>query len=256
MSVAKPKTKPEPKAEAEPKKPKPLAWQSKPLTPEQQAMVEQFQPLVHKIAHRVMKGRHNSGGYYTLTFAELVSELQFALMRAVIGFDPNAGVKPITYIQRGLEMTVNHIASDYYRDTKSLRRFDHQEPMTFDERGDGQAFSDSLFKNEANYRDRQRDTTEIVDDREEVEILVPKLIKTLTTRERDILVMRYVEGLSLIETGRCFSISKERVRQIELEALWKCRGRIGDRPSLMRARANREYHYRKTKRSSSRARRS
>ena len=43
----------------------------------------------------------------------------------------------------------------------------------------------------------------------------------LTSRDRRILELRYLEGKKLDETGLVFGISRERVRQLEREAIIK-----------------------------------
>ena len=45
----------------------------------------------------------------------------------------------------------------------------------------------------------------------------------LTTRERDIIVLRFYEGKRLVDVGNKYNLSKERIRQIQVKALDKIR---------------------------------
>lgn len=48
-------------------------------------------------------------------------------------------------------------------------------------------------------------------------------LSTLTEREEEVLKYRYKDGLSLIDVGKIYNITRERIRQIEAKALRKLR---------------------------------
>ncbi|MFI3205613.1 MAG: DNA-directed RNA polymerase subunit alpha C-terminal domain-containing protein [Clostridia bacterium] len=49
------------------------------------------------------------------------------------------------------------------------------------------------------------------------------VLMELTEREQEVLDRRYVENLSLVETGKLYEITRERIRQVEAKALRKLR---------------------------------
>jgi len=58
------------------------------------------------------------------------------------------------------------------------------------------------------------------------ELYIPGLeaaIETLSERERDVLRMRFRDGKTLVDTGKAFSVTRERIRQIEAKSLRKLR---------------------------------
>ena len=64
------------------------------------------------------------------------------------------------------------------------------------------------------------------DEERAMQIYIPgieSVLSTLTERESTVLKLRYREKKTLVETGREFNITRERVRQIEAKALRKMR---------------------------------
>ena len=57
----------------------------------------------------------------------------------------------------------------------------------------------------------------------DIEKSIPLAMASLTERERDVLLYRFRDGLTLNETGEIFNVTKDRVRQIEAKALRKMR---------------------------------
>lgn len=49
------------------------------------------------------------------------------------------------------------------------------------------------------------------------------VLSTLTEREQKVIQLRFVDGLSLKDTGKAFNVTKERIRQVEAKALRKLR---------------------------------
>lgn len=60
-------------------------------------------------------------------------------------------------------------------------------------------------------------------EQEQTKALLSDAMKTLTFKERDILQMRFNEGLTLDESAERYGLSRERARQIEARALRKMR---------------------------------
>lgn len=48
-------------------------------------------------------------------------------------------------------------------------------------------------------------------------------VSTLTEREQKVIRLRYEDGMTMRETGKCFNVTQERIRQIEAKALRKLR---------------------------------
>ena len=48
-------------------------------------------------------------------------------------------------------------------------------------------------------------------------------LNVLTTRERDVIAMRFFDGLTLTEVSKVIGKTRERVRQIEAKAMWRLR---------------------------------
>lgn len=49
------------------------------------------------------------------------------------------------------------------------------------------------------------------------------VLSTLTEREQKVIQLRFVDGLSLKDTGKAFNVTQERIRQVEAKALRKLR---------------------------------
>ena len=49
--------------------------------------------------------------------------------------------------------------------------------------------------------------------------LVPQLLDSLSERSRDVIVRRFYDQMTLIEVGDLYNLSRERVRQIEKQAI-------------------------------------
>ena len=49
--------------------------------------------------------------------------------------------------------------------------------------------------------------------------LVPQLLDSLSERSRDVIFRRFYDQMTLIEVGDLYNLSRERVRQIEKQAI-------------------------------------
>ncbi len=149
-----------------------------------------------------------------IEFGELVSEGNMALLRAVDKFDISRGFKFSTYACRAILKSFNRLASK----TGTYRQ---HFPTEFDP---GMEQSDELER-------RHKDQRELA-----IEDLQRALIRNtaeLTDVERKVVGARFaVSGhkhvLTLEEVGRMVGLSKERVRQVQNEALAKLRAALED----------------------------
>lgn len=64
--------------------------------------------------------------------------------------------------------------------------------------------------------------------RQELATRLEHVLKTLSDRERKVIRCRWFEHLTLEETGRVLKVSRARVHQLELKALWRLRAKCGD----------------------------
>lgn len=71
--------------------------------------------------------------------------------------------------------------------------------------------------------DRQTAENEIINAESEtgINIMVKKLMKALTDREKDIIIRRRFQNQTLEQVSLCYDVSRERIRQIEVKAMEK-----------------------------------
>lgn len=155
-------------------------------------------------------------------FSELVSEGNFALLRAVNKFDVSRGFKFSTYACRAILKAYNRI----YRKTENhKKRF----PCQFDpklEKSD-----ESSRRNEEDYRDVKCRLDDCLEN------------GVLNNIEAVIIQERFGLGdgraKTLIEVGKIVGLTNERVRQIQRDALSKLRIAMGASPELNREKRKR-----------------
>jgi len=164
--------------------------------------------LVVSIARRHLPGQTSQRLF------ELISDGNISLMRAVEKFDYSRGFRFSTYaswaIMRGYARSVPEEAT-------RMTRF--------------QTGRDELL---ADLGDRGRGAESVEVDQESVRSAVAGGLRVLDDRERCIVthhfgLARGGEAKTLEQLGRDLGLSKERVRQIELRALAKLRGALGNR---------------------------
>jgi RNA polymerase primary sigma factor len=143
-------------------------------------------------------------------FAEIVSEGNMALLRAVEKFDVERGFKFSTYACRA-------ILKAFSRTSLKQNRYRNRFPVEFEpdlERSD--------------WSDRRRETheTECID---ELKNIVDRNLAELTQVEQTVIRQRFnwreqqTSPLTLEEVGQIIGVTKERVRQIQNKALAKIR---------------------------------
>ena len=147
-------------------------------------------------------------------FAELVSEGNMALLRAVDKFDAGRGYKFSTYACRA-------ILKAFSRQGMKLSKYRQRFPTDFDPK---------LEK--SNYLETKRATFE-KDAAEEVRQIVMDNRADLTDVERTVIEHRFgletgaqEKPMTLEQVGQIIGVTKERVRQIQNKAMEKIRGEL------------------------------
>jgi len=148
----------------------------------------------------------------TVDFGELVSEGNMALLRAIDKFDPQRGFKFSTYACRAILKAFSRLATKLgnYRQhfpTEYEPQFEHSDEI---ERRHG-------YQRELAVEDLRR--------------VIACNIAELTDVERSVVGARFAvdghaQALTLEQVGRMVGLSKERVRQVQIEALRKLRTAI------------------------------
>jgi len=145
----------------------------------------------------------------TVDFAELVSEGNMALLRALEKFDVSRGFKFSTYACRAILKAFSRLAS---KTANYRQRF----PTEYDP---GMEQSDEIDR-------RRTDQRELV--MEDLQRVLLKNTADLSDVERKVVAARFAvagesKALTLEQVGRLVGLSKERVRQVQNEALGKLR---------------------------------
>jgi RNA polymerase sigma factor (sigma-70 family) len=148
-------------------------------------------------------------------FAEIVSEGNMALLRAVDKFSVDRGFKFSTYACRAILKAFSRTSM---KSSKHRTRF----PMEFEpdmERSD--------------WQDRRRDAVE-EDCIDELKAIVDRNLADLSNVEETVIRRRFnweqaeESAMTLEEVGKIIGVTKERVRQIQNKALTKIRGVMED----------------------------
>jgi RNA polymerase primary sigma factor len=166
-----------------------------------------------------------------LDFAEMVSEGNMALLRAVQKFNVDLGFKFSTYACRAILKTFSRMSM---KASKYHARF----PVEFEP---------DLEKSD--WHDKRRDVAED-ESIDELKTIVDRNLADLSSTEQTVIRRRFnweqqdESRLTLADVGRLIGVTKERVRQIQNKALAKIRSvmedgvlRIRPRPALSSARA-------------------
>lgn len=134
----------------------------------------------------------------------LVSDGNMSLMRAIDGYDYGRGFKFSTYASSAVQKNFFKSVKDSNEEAARSRQSSSEE--FFDFRADGRTDEHQV---EARHQSQVAYATELLD--------------TLDERDRQVLMMRMYEELTLDQVGEHFGITKERVRQIQAAALKKLR---------------------------------
>lgn len=144
-------------------------------------------------------------------FADLISEGNMGLIRAAQKFDPDKGVKFISYAVWWVRNSINECIASYQKGCETV---DLDEKVS-NEEGDFEYTYDTINE------DFEEQLNEIGNRKETVGLL----LKCLQERERKILTLFYgLDGgneMTLDEVGVRMNLTNERVRQIKDDALSK-----------------------------------
>lgn len=185
---------------------------------EQAALVESVRLWICKEANRLAfryPGRIEKD--------DLVQEGLISALAAAQKFDPSRGYKFLTYCKRGITwwmdyyirnnaQTVRVPAHRFFETRLQITSFDA--PIRSDD-PDGETIGDFLCS------DAECVTTEL-DAVDRVAVL-NELLAQLEPRERSILHERFFENRTLAEIGDGFGVCRERIRQLEAQALRRLR---------------------------------
>jgi RNA polymerase primary sigma factor len=215
-------------------------------------MVEKNQGLVYSIAMKIKRSRSIS----SLDEKDLIQEGNAGVLTAIEKFDHSRGTKFSTYATWWIRQTINraiadkdqtvrlpvHASDSLYRINRYSRQFcakNGVEP-TVEEIAEGMGIKvksvstllnaaktvgldDSLYPGEEMLvKDRIADESAqnpldstIAGENAE---LLEKALSLLDPRKREIVVSRVLRGQTLQEIGKRYSVSRERIRQIQREA--------------------------------------
>jgi RNA polymerase sigma factor (sigma-70 family) len=165
------------------------------LTVRQKYLVAKFKPLAHRLGR--MYANQVSGDAN-----EFEAEALHALCRAALAFDPNRGIKFVTYAWRTIQ----------WRLWQWCERQKRRLPMA------PQEDAEHAYE----IPDRRPSAETIIEHRELMEIVR----STLTRRERVMLLAVHFDGLTLREIGVKVGLSYEKVRRMNIESCRKLQKRL------------------------------
>lgn len=171
-----------------------------PLTQEQKETVEQYIPAVYKFTYKFSKLYDEN----KITNEELISYGFTTLIQCVIHFKPELNVKFITYLYSSLKRNYKGMYNSLIKDCNRL----------------------SFYSDwEENVKDYHLQETVInYDTVKENNYIFYKLAKKAKLNKNELHVVWYRNnGLKLRELAVELGVSRERVRQIELKAMYKLR---------------------------------
>ncbi len=186
--------------------------------------------LIHKAVGLIRR----KYGYLTVETEDLYVTGQMGLLHAATLFVPEFGTKFSTYawihichaIRRCIVESGTMIRLPAYRHEQYIHCGENDDDVNRAMRVG--SLNDNLYADgEQNYLDTMVDKSATpVDDYVEARVVIGQYIDQLTSREQEIIRLRYCENMTLLESGRALGITKERARQLEMHALNKLRDMI------------------------------
>ena len=167
------------------------------LTPEE--ALAQFDRAVYKYAHEWMRYRSIREDFELEDVAQMG---RIYILKALEDYSPEAGMTLSSYIIQRIRWGLNHALRGHM--PKAKHEVYH---FSIDDMNEDQ--SDRWHPAT---EEEQRDTDEEIF----LAILKPTAQLNLSTREREMLRLKYVEGETLAQIVKRFNVTKERVRQIIL----------------------------------------
>ena len=162
-----------------------------------------------------------------LPISDLISEGNLALIRAIDKFDEKRDVKFISYavwwVKQAMiesikkEKVLNNVSFDEEYSDEAF-----ENPTMFDREDEYICTNDTYFSNEKDEEDKELTENQIR--------LLESVMCVLGEREKDVIESFYgLNGnkqMTLLELGKKYNISSERVRQIKLTAIRKLRTKV------------------------------
>ncbi len=133
-------------------------------------------------------------------FEDLVSESYYLTCRAVDYFDWRRGLKFSTYCTWVIVRTLSRTASIYFQNDARYNGMDD-------------ILADSIPARPNDAEDDFAHASEVLAD----------VLRFADPRERKILKLRFLQGMTLEEVGRAMGVTKERVRQLQTRGLQRIR---------------------------------
>lgn len=170
------------------------------------ALIEHHWGIIHLVAIRFHK-KFNTGGKYEID--EIVSEACVVAIRCINSFDYRRGFQFSTYFYNAFfRNTIRELLFDGLNKGRKRR----QKIVTIGE--SEKSIEDDTF--------REPETIE-----HETGRTVDELFSVLDEQQRSVLSQRFLEGKTLKEIGDAAGLSKERIRQVETQALKAIRKSLG-----------------------------
>jgi RNA polymerase primary sigma factor len=162
-----------------------------------------------------------------LPISDLISEGNLALIRAIDKFDEKRDVKFISYavwwVKQAMiesikkEKVLNNVSFDEEYSDEAF-----ENPTMFDREDEYICTNDTYFSNEKDEEDKELTENQIR--------LLESVMCVLGEREKDVIESFYglngKKQMTLLELGKKYDISSERVRQIKLTAIRKLRTKV------------------------------
>lgn len=178
------------------------------------ALVEQWLPLVGWVIKKLgFRARHVAG----LPLEEAESAGRLGLLRAAELWDETRGIRFNTFAAYWIKQHIFRAAEQW--------RLVHVPCHKLHDKSyrPARCFSLDSNSNKWNYNPvYEALSIPDADRRDEMEVAM----RCLRQREREVLKLRFWEGLTLLETGARLGVTRERIRQIEARALEKLRAHL------------------------------
>lgn len=162
--------------------------------------------LIHRVALRFNSTVNASGRY---TFGEILSEASITAIKCIDRFDGKQGNRFSTYYWTSF---FRNAIRDLVREGRNANRPAKEKPVSLG--GSGEWVADKSF--------RRPDTIE-----EETGESIESLLSVLDQKKRAVIVGRFIQEKTLQDLADELGLTKERIRQIESQALRLIQAKLG-----------------------------